>query len=76
MKKSIKSKILKKGKKHWWGDDFDSRFLLISKIKHLDKKENKNIYYVSLDGAVTLDFFNNSGIIKPVVLPIFESSIC
>ena len=24
----------------------------------------------------TLDFFNNSGITKPVVLPIFESSTC
>ena len=34
----IKSKILKKGKKHWWGDDFDSRFLLISKIKHLENQ--------------------------------------
>lgn len=34
----IKSKILKNNRNHWWGDDFDSRFLLISKIKHLENQ--------------------------------------
>ena len=36
-----------------------TKYLDITKIQNIKKKNNKNIYYVSLDGAVTLDFFNN-----------------
>ncbi len=34
----IKSKILKYNADRWWGDDFDVRFFLISKIKELQNK--------------------------------------
>lgn len=35
----IKSKILKYNTNRWWGDDFDVRFFLISKIKKLQNKK-------------------------------------
>lgn len=35
----IKSKILSTNPEKWWGDDFDSRFYLISKIQNIKEKK-------------------------------------
>jgi len=53
----IKKKILKINSKKWWGDDFDVRFFLINKIKHI---KNKVILDIGGGIGVVLSETNNS----------------
>ena len=42
----IKKKIIEHDSKKWWGDDFDVRFYLISKIKNLKNKSILDVHFV------------------------------
>lgn len=53
----IKRKILKINSKKWWGDDFDVRFFLINKIKHI---KNKVILDIGGGIGIVLSETNNS----------------
>jgi len=53
----IKKKILQINSKRWWGDDFDVRFFLINKLKHI---KNKVILDIGGGIGIILSEINNT----------------